>query len=290
MSAVLLALAAAVAFGVADFLAGVLSRRRHFSIIGLISQLSAGATVLAVLPWFSGGGPSAVALGWGVVSGLGGGVGSLALYRGLGHGQMNVVAPLSAVGGAALPALAGIALGERPSPLALTGIGLALPALWLVSRPTGSGTSTAAGVRDGLLAGAGFAVLFIALDRAGDASGLWPVAVGQLASLLMVAGFVLVSRRTRPTAPGGPATPASPAATGSAVGGALLVGVLSVTATFLYFLATHAGLLTVAAVLTSLYPAVTVLLAATFLRERTSRVQVVGLIAATAAVVLVTVA
>lgn len=281
MSAVLLALAAAVAFGVADFLAGVLSRRRHFSIIGLISQLSAAATVLAVLPWFSGAGPSAVALGWGVVSGLGGGVGSLALYRGLGHGQMNVVAPLSAVGGAALPALAGIALGERPSPLALAGIGLALPALWLVSRPTGGGSSTAAGVRDGLLAGAGFAVLFIALDRAGDASGLWPLAAGQLASLLMVVGFVLVTRRSRPSAP---------TATGSAVGGALLVGVLSVTATLLYFLATHAGLLTVAAVLTSLYPAVTVLLAAIVLRERTSRVQVVGLIAATAAVVLVTVA
>lgn len=278
MTAVLLGLASAVAFGTADFLAGVLSRRTHFAVIGLISQVGATAGVWAVLPWFGGTGPSAMALGWGAASGLGGGVGSLALYRGLGHGQMNVVAPLSAVGGAALPALAGIALGERPSSVAFAGIVLALPALWLIARPADTArASTVAGVGDGLLAGAGFALLFIALDRAGDRSGLWPVAAGQLAALLVLAGFVLVRR---PTWAGGRA----------AAGVAVLVGLLSVTATLLYFLATHAGLLTVVAVLASLYPAITVVLAALVLRERASLVQRVGLVAATAAVAMVTIA
>ncbi len=280
MTAVLLGLASAVAFGAADFLAGVLSRRTHFAVIGLISQVGATAGVWAVLPWFGGTGPSAMALGWGAASGLGGGVGSLALYRGLGHGQMNVVAPLSAVGGAALPALAGIALGERPSSVAFAGIVLALPALWLIARPADTArASTVAGVGDGLLAGAGFALLFIALDRAGDRSGLWPVAAGQLAALLVLAGFVLVRR---PTWAG--------AGRRAAAGVAVLVGLLSVTATLLYFLATHAGLLTVVAVLASLYPAITVVLAALVLRERASLVQRVGLVAATAAVAMVTLA
>ncbi len=279
MTAVLLGLASAVAFGVADFVAGVLSRRVHYALVGLVSQLSAAACVCAALPLFGGGSPSVMALGWGAASGLGGGVGSLALYRGLGHGQMNVVAPLSAVGGAALPALVGLALGERPSLLALVGIALALPALWLVARPAGRGATTPAGVGDGLLAGAGFALLFIALNRAGDGSGLWPVAAGQLAALVVLMGFVFTRRPSR-----------TRVGTGAAAGAAVLVGAISVTATLLYFLATHAGLLTVVAVLTSLYPAVTVLLAVLVLRERASRVQGVGLVLAGAAVAMITIA
>lgn len=182
MTALLLGFASAVSFGAADFLAGLLSRRAHFALVGLVSQVSAATCACAALPWFGGAGPSAMALGWGAASGLGGGVGSLALYRGLGHGQMSIVAPLSAVGGAGSPALAGLALGERPSLLAVLGILLALPAVWLVARPAGrTGAAASTEVTDGLLAGAGFALLFIALDRAGDRSGLWPVAAGQLA-------------------------------------------------------------------------------------------------------------
>lgn len=278
MTTVLLALASAVAFGAADFLAGVLSQRVHFSVVALVSQTSASVCICAVLPFVDGAGPSIRALGWGAASGLGGGVGSLALYRGLGRGQMSVVAPLSAVGGAALPALAGLALGERPSLLALGGMALALPGLWLVSRPADGGGSTSAGVSDGLLAGAGFAVLFVALDRAGDRSGLWPVATGQVAALLVLAGFAVARRPDR-----------TPAVAGAGARAAILVGATSVAATLLYFLATNAGLLTVAAVLTSLYPAVTVALAVTVLRERATRAQQLGLALAAAAVTMITV-
>lgn len=106
------------------------------------------------------------------------------------------------------------------------------------------------------------------------------MAAGQLASLLVLAGFVLLRHPTWAMAKTG----------GRAAGVAVLVGVLSVTATLLYFLATHAGLLTVVAVLASLYPAITVVLAALVLRERASLVQRIGLVAATAAVAMVTIA
>ncbi|MGI8682917.1 MAG: EamA family transporter [Mycobacteriales bacterium] len=282
MTALLLGLASAVSFGAADFLAGLLSRRAHFALVGLVSQVSAATCACAALPWFGGAGPSAMALGWGAASGLGGGVGSLALYRGLGHGQMSIVAPLSAVGGAGLPALAGLALGERPSLLAVLGILLALPAVWLVARPAGrTGASASTEVTDGLLAGAGFALLFIALDRAGDRSGLWPVAAGQLASLAVLTGFVLTRR---------PARTRHRAGAGARIGAAVLVGAISVGATLLYFLATHAGLLAVVAVLTSLYPAVTIVLAILVLHERATRVQRVGLTLAVAAVTMITIA
>jgi len=270
--AVLLGLGSALAFGVSDYLAGVLSRRLHFTLVGLISQASATAIAWASLPWTGGSRPAVSALVWGAVSGVGGGVGSLALYRGLGRGRMSVVGPLSAVGAAALPALAGLALGDRPSPVAIAGVLLALPAIWLVAAPAGGAAGERAagpsGVGDGLLAGAGFGLLFIGLARAGDGAGLWPVAMGQLTALVLL-GAVVGARLAvaRDPLPGGLPAVLPP----------LLVGCLSVTATLLYFLATHAGLLTIVAVLASLYPGVTVLLAWLLLGERVTRVQRAGL-------------
>jgi uncharacterized membrane protein len=280
--AILLGLASAIAFGVSDYLAGVLSRRLHFTLVGLISQVSATALAWASLPWTGGPRPATAALAWGALSGIGGGVGSLALYRGLGRGKMSVVGPLSSVGAAALPALAGIALGDRPSPLAIGGVLLALPAIWLVAsssgRPGGERAAGPSGVGDGLLAGAGFGLLFIGLARAGDGAGLWPVATGQLTALVLltVVGGVRLAT-TRPALPGGPRALLPP----------LLVGCLSVTATLLYFLATHSGLLTIVAVLASLYPGITVLLAWLLLGERITRVQRAGLALCAVAVVAI---
>ncbi len=280
MTAVLLGLGAAVAFGISDFYAGVLSRRIHFVTVGLIAQASSSVIVLGALPWAGGAGPSAVSLSWGAASGLGSALGSLALYRGLSRGQMSVVGPLSAVGAAALPALLGMATGERPSPPALAGVLVALPAIWLVATPsdqagaTPGGGSARGAVADGLLAGVGFALLFVGLDQAGEGSGLWPVAAGQVASVVVILTVVAVLwRRPSPGGEGAPAVPRRQPGSGRAVA----VGALSVTATLLYFFATHSGFLTIAAVLTSLYPGVTVLLATLLLGERISPLQRAGL-------------
>lgn len=280
--ALLLALAAAVAYGTSDFVAGLLSRTASFLLVGALAQTIAVTGTLVALPFTSPPAPHASGLAWGAAAGAGAALGALALYRGLAAGQMAVAAPLSGVGAAALPAVAGFLLGERPSGVAVAGIVLALPAVWLVSAtdrgtPGASGQSrVAAGVVDGLLAGVGFAVLFVALDRAGDDTGLWPVAAGQVTAVVIMCAAALLGRAAlRPSL--------------RLIGGAAAVGGLAASAIVLFFYATHAGLLTFAAVLSSLYPAVTVVLARLTLGERLRRLQTVGLaLAATAVVLIVT--
>jgi drug/metabolite transporter (DMT)-like permease len=279
--AVLLALAAALAYGSSDFVAGLLSRRVSFLLVGALAQLIATVGTVVIVPFTSPPQPHVAALAWGAASGAGGALGTLALYRGLAAGQMAVAAPLSGVGAAALPAIAGFLLGERPSRLAITGIVLALPAVWLVStqdrgRREPGRQRLAAGVVDGLFAGLGFAVLFVAIDQAGNRAGLWPVAAGQVTSAVLVCGAAVLRR--------------VPLRAGLRLtGGAASVGGLGTLAIVLFFYATHAGLLTFAAVLASLYPAVTVVLARVTLGERLRRLQTAGLaLAATAVVLIVT--
>jgi uncharacterized membrane protein len=211
------------------------------------------------------------------VSGLGGGVGTLALYRGLAAGNMAVTATLSAVIAAVVPALVGIALGNHLSTGAAVGIAVALPAIALVSWQPSSGRGSRSGAPYGLLAGCGFALLFIAVDRAGTKSGAWPLLPGQTVALLVVCpGAIRGLRRgarfaTRDLA--------------LAVFSGVIVGV----AALLYLAATGHGELSIVAVVTSLYPAFTVLLARVILSERWSRRQAIGLLVAAASVVLVSV-
>ena len=189
---------------------------------------------------------------------------------------MAVAGPLSAVGAAALPALVGALLGERLAAASIVGVLVALPAIWLVSGAGTSSNGPRRGAVDGLVSGAGFSLEFVALERAGTGSGLWPVAVSQTTALLLLAALVFVLR---------PALRASR----TSVGLALAAGVLALTATSLYFVAANAGLLTVAAVLASLYPAVTVCSRPrSCASDRTVR-QLFGLAMAAVAVILIVV-
>lgn len=278
---IVLALSSALAYGLSDFLGGLFSRRASPWAIAVLAQV-AGALVLVVAASALGGSPTGPELGWGAVSGLGSGFGTYFLYRGLGGGQMNVVAPLSALGAAVLPVVAGFGLGERPTALAWIGIASALPAIWLVSRSSGPAGSTAAGsrasVRDGLLAGAGFGLLFLALGQVPESAGLWPLALGQgIAVVVLAAGAVAAGTSVR-------GVPRGLAA------GALGIGVCAAGATVLYQLAVRGELVSVTAVLASLYPALTVVLAAVFLHERMTRVQALGLALAAVAVTMVALA
>jgi len=274
-SGAVLGLASATAFGLCDFVAGIASRRLSFWWVTLVSLLASvlGAWILVAA---QGGGVSQMSVLWGVAAGIGAGLGATALYRGYGLGQMAVAGPLSAVGTAALPAVVGAALGERLPAWGVVGIVVAMPALWLMSSARSSGGFVRAGVAEGLISGAGFAMEFIGLERAGDASGLWPVAVSQSTALALVA-LVILARR-----------PAARAGAGPFLLG-VVAGMLSLLATALYFLASHAGLLTVAAVLAGLYPGVTVALAALVLREWPDRRQVSGLALGAVAVTLIVV-
>lgn len=276
---VLLALASALAYGASDFFGGVLSRRASPWVIAAGAQVASFVALVAVGA-VVGSRPEAAALWWGAAAGIGSGAGTFFLYRGLGAGQMNVVAPLSALGAALVPVAVGVATGERPGALTWLGIGCAFPAIWLVSR-TGKGAAREgrgeahAGVRDGLLAGAGFGLLFVALGQVPEGAGLWPVALSQAVATVILlvgavrAGSIALLRRDR------------------VVPLAALVGLLAAAATALYQLAAQSQLVSVAAVLTSLYPALTVVLAAILLHERVNRVQAAGLALAVAAVALV---
>jgi drug/metabolite transporter (DMT)-like permease len=260
---VLLALASAVAYGIADFAGGLLSRRAHFGTVAVAGQLAGLLFALAVAPFV----PAAVAMGdlaWGALSGVGTGVGMLFLYRGLAHGDMSVVVPVSSVGGVALPVLVSVAvLGERPTALAWAGIVVAVPALWLVGRTNGD--VKPGGIPDALIASAGFAVQYMALAQADG--GLWPVVASRLTATLVA---LPAARRPFPRR--------------TVLVGAAACGAAAAFALICYLLATRQALDVVAVVLSSLYPAIPVVLGITVLRERLSRGQAAGLVAAAVAV------
>jgi drug/metabolite transporter (DMT)-like permease len=274
---VLLALVAAFFYGLSDFLGGVFSRRTSVWPVGLLACVGAlaGSVVIAVS---STGDPSGSDLAWGLLAGIGAGSGTAFLYRGLATGRMGVVAPVSAVGAVLVPLVAGVASGERPAVVGWLGIALALPGIWFVSREgSGAPAGRSTGLLDGVLAGLGFGLLFAALGQVPGEAGYWPLVGTQVVSVLSLAVFAV--------ALGGDPVPRSRGDLGG-----LVAGALSSLAVLFFLLATRHGLLSIAAVLTSLYPAFTVLLAVLVLRERVHRTQAVGLAFCTTAVVLISLA
>ena len=274
---ILLGLTAALLYGGSDFGGGLASRR--FGFLRVTVAGSAAAVVLAwtVLILAGGPGPSLRAVAWGLASGLAGGAGTLVLYRGLARGQMSVVGPLSALGAAVVPVIAGVALGERPSLLSVAGVLVALPAIVLVAASgsvRGKLGVAPKGLVDGLAAGLAFGILFVGLAQAGRNSGLWPVASEQTGMLLITLAVAVKSRQPL-------RIPVR------ALGLPVLAGVSGMAATLAYFYATHFSMLAIAAVLVSLYPGVTVLLARTVLHERFTPAQRAGLGLAALAVVAI---
>jgi uncharacterized membrane protein len=277
--AILLALLSALAYGTSDFGAGVASRRSDAGVVStlvLAIGVICGAVATVIDP---GVGARAGALLWGAASGLGGGAGTLALYQGFAVGRITIVATLSAVLAAVVPAIVGLATGDSLAGTTLVGIVLAIPAIALVSwhsDPTGGGEARAS-LAYGLLAGLAFALLFVGLDRAGTSSGAWPVLSGELVGLMLLVPFGVraYARVGRP-----------PSRDLALIVG---VGVIGGIAGLLFLAATGHGQLAIVAVVTSLYPAFTVLLARGFLAERWSRPQAIGLAVAAAAIVLVSV-
>jgi drug/metabolite transporter (DMT)-like permease len=277
--AVLLALLSAAAYGAGDFANGLAARSYASGAVTVVGQTLGLLAACIALLLFAGAGPSAHALLWGALSGVGSAVGTFSLYHGLAVGRMTVVATVSAILTAVIPVLVGIGLGNHLGALAVAGIVIAMPAIALVSwQPEHRrGAAGTLGVGYGVLAGAGFGLLLVALARAGTRSGAWPLVPGQAVSLLLLIPFGVrgMSRDGRPA----PST------------GRLMLagGVLTGLGNLLYLAATGHGELAVVAVLTSLYPAVTVLLARFTLAEHWSRQQVLGLVSAAAAIVLVSV-
>jgi drug/metabolite transporter (DMT)-like permease len=272
---IVLGLLAALLYGSSDFGGGLLSRRLGSLPVTIVGSEGAVLLVWPALLLGHGPAPSLRAVAWGLAAGLGGGAGTLVLYRGLARGQMSVVGPVSAVGAAVLPVLVGVALGERPGPVTIVGVVVALPAIALVAA---SGTAARAMLRtalvDGLVAGVSFGILFVGLAQAGRGAGLWPVASEQTSTLLVVLACAVKSR--------------APIRIGiRAAGLPFLAGAAGMAATLAYFYATHYSMLATVAVIVSLYPGVTVLLARLILHERFSSAQRAGLSLCTLAIIAI---
>ena len=276
--AVVLALSSAVVYGAADFLGGLASRRTSVFGVVALSQIVGLAALLVLLPWL--GGPvDAADLGWGAAAGLAGAAGLVVFFRTLAGGVMSVVAPVTAVTAAAVPVLVGLAGGDEIGTWAGIGIALALVAVVLVSAE--SGLSALRGARPAalapaLLAGSMFGLFFVLLDRTSADAGLTPLVTARLASVTLVVLIALAGRQ-------------SLRVTRSALPLVAVSGVGDMAANALFLLATQAdGQLAITGVLASLYPVSTVVLAQVVLRERLVGAQVAGLLAAAAAVVLIT--
>ncbi len=275
MLAIALALAASASWGLGDFFGGLTSRRLHVLTVLVVQQVF-GLAAAATWVLFSGDGfPGWTATAWAAAAGVGSCLGIGALYRGMAIGAMGIVAPVSAVS-ALIPFAVGIGSGERPGPLQLAGVMVALVGVAVASRePADRGGGRAAGIGLALLAAVGFGLYFVFADRAADESVPFAVATARGVSLgiaLVAALVVGVSLR-----PGRSFLPAL-----------VVIGLCDVGANMLFSLAVTRGYLSIVSVLSALYPVVTVALAAIVLHERVARTQRLGVIGALAGAAMIT--
>jgi drug/metabolite transporter (DMT)-like permease len=263
---ILLALCSALVYGTSDYCGGRAARRAPVVVVTLVGQLVSGLLTAAAVAALGDPFPGGSDVAWATAAGTMSTVGIAAFYYALANGAMTVVAPVTGVVSAVVPVSVGIAIGERPSAWALLGVLLALIAVALVSGLLGVAdrpTSTRVGVL-AVAAGIGFGLLFVFLDRTSEDSGLWPLLIGQAASLVLMAGALFATRERVSTVR-------------PVIGLTVLGGTGSVIANVCYLLATRRGLLSLVAVITSLYPATTVGLATVLDGERLSRSQLVGM-------------
>ncbi len=311
---VLLSILSAALFGAADFLCGLSARGFSTLRVLLYSQIVGGVLAIALAPVLGPGLPALADLGWGALAGLAGLSGLAFLYTGLAKGRVAIVSPLSALVSALIPALYGALTGERPGIFALVGAALCIPAILLLAwesegadRPVrrSADDSTDQAPRDtktgpasartrlslalGTTAGAFLGCFYIFISKCAKDSGLWPLAGARMASLFVLA-WIFALRR--PAGPGKRPKPddgipkTGPGRRAARVA-ALAGGFLDISANFAFLYASRTGLLMIVSVVTSLYPAPTVILARVFLKEKLPPRRMAGLALALAGIVLV---
>jgi drug/metabolite transporter (DMT)-like permease len=285
----LLALGAALLWGGGDFSGGMSvksaggSMRAALRVI-LLSH-STSLTVLLAILWLRGDPfPHGAALAWGLGGGVAVGVALACFYVALSRGAMGASAALSGLLAAAIPAVVSMGIEGSPGMLHLIGFFVAGLAIWIIAAGPNPEAKTAdrGTVWLAVAAGVGFGVYFVALKFAGVAGVIWPLAMCRMGSLTVCSGLLTVFALRAP------AGTERIRLTRRAVTWAMCGVLLDTTGNLLYVAATRAGRLDVAAVLSSLYPASTILLAAWMLRERPTRRQGLGMAVAVAAVVMIT--
>lgn len=289
----LFALAAAVLWGGGDFSGGMGAKHAGGAMgsalrVILVSHATS-FTALLLIVWFRGDAfPHGAPLFWGIGAGVAGGLSLMCFYVALSRGAMGASAAVSGLLAAAIPAAVSAIAEGSPGPLRIFGFLVAGAAIWLIAagenaeaKPASTGTiwlATAAGI--------GFGVYFVALRMAGAAGVFWPMATARIGSL-STCSLVLIAT-TLATKSEAESRPTTARLNRAAVSWALTTALLDTSGNLFFIAATRAGRLDVAAVLASLYPASTILLAAWMLRERPTRRQGIGMAVAAAAVIMIT--
>jgi drug/metabolite transporter (DMT)-like permease len=262
-------------WGAADFSGGYGSRRANAFVLTAFSHVCAFGLMFAIALGQHGAFPSRASIVWAMLAGASGGFSLALFYRALASGQMGLTAPIAALVGAAIPTMVDIFLEGAPSRWTMGGFALAALAIWLITRPEPAHehepkSGRPAGLGLAAIAGVGFAGFYLCIHQA-SGSPVWIATLSRVGSFTATAIAVMVTRAPlaldRPRA---------------ALG--MLAGFLDITASALFIYASQHGRLDEAVLITSLYPAVTVLLARLVLKEHFSRWKVVGLLAALAAV------
>ena len=290
------ALSAAVLWGGGDFSGGMGVKSAGGGLraalrVVLLSHITSFTVLVAIARLRGDAFPHGALLAWGVAAGVAGGLSLICFYIALSRGAMGASAALSGLLAAAIPATLTLWHEGSPGELTLLGFAVAGTAIWLIAgspadNPLDPAAAPAARARGretltlAMLAGVGFGFYFVALKMAGPAGIVWPMATARIGSIT-TCGVIFMAQQLR-------SEKAAPVAMGRrAVGWALTTALLDTSGNLLFVAATRAGRLDVAAVLASLYPATTILLAALALGERPTQRQALGMAAAVAAVALI---
>lgn len=268
-------LASAACWGAGDFCGGLASKRTHVYSVIITSQIVGVSLLIGLALAFGEALPAPDQLALGGAAGFAGAIGLLALYQALATGRMGVAAPIAAIVGAALPVLVGFAIDGLPGGLQLIGFAVALLAVWLITQTP----DAALRLREltlPLVAGLAFGVFFVMIGLIRAGAVFWPLVAARCISLSAMWIMATLTRQPR-------------LVDRSHWQLVVLVGVMEVGGNAFYALAGQTGRLDVAAVLSSLYPATTVWLAWLILKERLSRPQLLGVAAALAAIVLISI-
>jgi len=270
-------LAAVLAWGTSDFLGGYATRRANAflftAVVNIGGLLLVGTLASAIHAPF----PSGRSAAWVLAGGISGGAGLAIFYRALSSGRMGLTAPVAAVLGAAIPALFSMFTEGLPGRIPLLGFVLAALGLWLITRTDanqGKDGGKPEGIGLAVLAGIGFASFYLCVRQAGDASAFWIASLTRAGGLIITALVVVFLGKFRDITPAG-------------VRWGVVTGCIDSLGTMLFVRASQTGRLDEAVVISSLYPAVTVLLARLFLKEHFTRWRFVGLVAALAAVPMI---
>src|SRR6185312_2414078 len=282
----LLALAAALLWGGGDFSGGMGvgaagGKTGSALRVVMLSHISSFSVLLAIVLLRHEPMPHGVLLAWALLGGIAGGVALTCFYMALSRGAMGASAAVSGLIAAAIPAFVSMAVEGAPTTLRIAGFLLAAGAIWMIAAGPAQQHAARSTMMLAIIAGIGFGIYFVALRMANPLGIVMPMALARVGSLI-ACGLTFLFLHSRNAAGGG-------SLTGKAVLWALCAGTLDTTGNLLCIAATRTGRLDVAAVLASLYPASTIVLAGWLLHERLSRRQWVGIAVAACAVVMITV-